>query len=98
MLFDEVSLSVKNGQSATVSKTDWIKLALLSLLNVIPIVGSIAYLVVLIVLAANHDVAPSVRNYVVAGFIVAGVALALGIVLAIATFAIAGGAAVSLHD
>lgn len=90
MLFNGYDLGFKNGESATVSVGDWVKFGLLGLLNLVPIVGSLALLVIYIMLAANKDTAPSLRNACIAGFILAGVAIALAAVLFVVAFGVLG--------
>lgn len=92
MIFNEVELAQKNGEGAVISVGDWIKYALLNLLNVIPIIGSIALLVIFILMAVKDDTAKSMRNAIIAGFILAGICLALSILLFI--FAAAVGIAI----
>lgn len=90
MLFNGYDLAFKNGESATVSVGDWVKFGLLGLLNLVPIVGSLALLVIYVMLAVNRDTAPSMRNACIAGFILAGVAIALMTVLFVVAFGVLG--------
>ena len=73
MLFNNASLSWRNGDSATVSVGDWLLLDVIGFLNLIPIVGTVACLVLYIVIAANRETAPSVQNRIIVSLIWLGV-------------------------
>ena len=93
-LFNENKLSRKNGQSATVKIGDWMKADCFGFLNLIPIFGSIAYIVILFYLAFSSKTAKSMKNRYIASLIWAAIALVVSIVLAIAL----GAALVSLFS
>ena len=80
-------LSEKNGVSGTVKIIDWLKVDLLSLLNFIPIIGSIACFTVLIWLAVRKNTVPSIKNRLILNFIETGVILVVYIVLFVIIFA-----------
>lgn len=61
-MFKNVELAQRNGQSATITIGNWFLYDLIGLLNVIPIVGSIASLVIYIMIAVSKQTAPSMRN------------------------------------
>ncbi len=63
-MFDETKLAPTNGTSATITIKDWILLDLLYLLNIIPIVGSIAYIIILLVIGFGSTTATSLKNRV----------------------------------
>lgn len=73
MILNNPDLSYKNGDSATVSIGDWLLLDAIGLLNVIPIVGTVACLVLYIIIAANRETAPSVQNRIIVSLIWLGV-------------------------
>ena len=76
-MFNETEMAAQNGLSATMTIKDWIKYSLLSLLSLIPFVGSITYLVIYIVLICSQDTNKSLRNYMLANLIISCVALVL---------------------
>ena len=73
MILNNPDLSYKNGDSATVSVGDWLLLDVIGFLNLVPIVGTVACLVLYIVIAANRDTAPSVQNRIIVSLIWLGV-------------------------
>lgn len=81
--FSNFNLSSQNGDSATISIKNWIVLQLISLLSVIPIVGSVVVLVLYIILAFRNDVAPSLANYLKAMLIISAVVLAITVVICV---------------
>ena len=81
MIFNNEDLSYKNGDSATVGIVDWILFDAIGLLNVVPIAGPIAAIVMYVLIAANYDGAPSVQNRIIVNFIWLGVWLLVGAVL-----------------
>jgi len=91
-MFDEQRLAPQNGVSATVTIKDWILLDLLALLNIIPILGSIAYIIIILVIAFSSNTAKSMRNRVLANLIWA----AIGIVVSIVVTVVFGSAIMSL--
>ena len=62
--FNENSYCQKNGYSAEIKTTDWLKLFALNLLSIIPFFGTIALFVIWLILAFNDNVAKSMQNYV----------------------------------
>lgn len=83
-MFKNIELAQRNGQSATISKGNWFLYDCISFLNIIPIVGSIAALIIYIVIAASAQTAPSLRNRCIVDLIWAVVALVvIGIVIAV---------------
>lgn len=82
-MFNEFEMANKNGSSATMKISDWIEYSLLSLLTLIPFVGSIAYLVIYIMLICNEKTNRSLKNYMIANLIISGIVLALFIMLII---------------
>ena len=93
-MFKEKDLAEKNGVSAYVRLSDWLKLDCISFLNFIPFVGSIASIVIYLVLAFSTDVSASVKSRIKANLIWSGIALVLSIVFLIIGF----GATVFLMD
>ena len=87
--FSNRNLSWKNGQSATVKIIDYFKLKLLSLFLLIPVVGSILYIVILYVIGFREGTAPSVANYIKFQLIVSIIVLAL-FIIAIILLIVAG--------
>lgn len=74
-MFDQSQLAMKNGSSATVSIKDWLLLDCLMFLNLIPIVGSIAVIVIYCVIGFGNTAAPSMRARILASLIWAAIAL-----------------------
>ena len=87
MIFNNENLSYKNGDSATVSVTDWILFDAIGLLNLVPIAGPIAAIILYVLIAANYDSAPSVQNRIIVNFIWLGVWLLAGGVLGLLVWA-----------
>lgn len=75
--FKEDELKEKNGLSAHVSLKDWLKLDCLSFLIFIPVIGSILYLVIYILLAFKSDVSTSIKTRIKANLIWSGVVLVI---------------------
>lgn len=69
MFFNDEKLAFKNGDSSTLSVGDWFLFSLLGLLNLVPIAGTIAYVVLLVVIAVNKETAPTLKNFIVVLFI-----------------------------
>lgn len=74
-MFDNTKLAQSNGTSATIRIIDWFKLSLLSLIAVIPIIGTIVYLVLILKIAFGGNTAPSIKNYVLFQLIVSVIVL-----------------------
>lgn len=68
-MFDETKLAAENGTSATVSVKHWLLLDCIQFLNIIPIIGTIAALVILLVIAFGGKSAISVKNRIIADLI-----------------------------
>lgn len=73
MIMNNPDLSYKNGDSATVGIGDWLLLDAIGFLNLIPIVGTVACLVLYIIIAASRETAPSVQNRIIVSLIWLGV-------------------------
>ena len=82
-MFKEKELAEKNGMTAYVRLLDWIKLDCISFLNLIPFIGSIAAIVIYLILAFSSDVSESVKSRIKANLIWSGIALVLSIILLI---------------
>ena len=82
-MFKEEDMMISNGVSATMTIKDWIKYSLLSLLSLVPFVGSITYLIICLMLICSKETNKSLRNYMLANLIISGIALVLCIVLII---------------
>jgi len=87
-MFDEQRLAPQNGVSATVSIKDWIILDCIGFLNLIPILGNIAYIIIILVIAFGGSTAISLKNRVLATLIW----VAIGIVISIVVTIFFGGA------
>lgn len=74
-MFDNTKLAQSNGTSATIRIIDWFKLSLLSLIAVIPVIGTIVYLVLILKIAFGGNTAPSIKNYVLFQLIVSAIVL-----------------------
>lgn len=68
-MFDETKLAAENGTSSTIKIKDWLLLDCIGLLNIIPILGSIAALVLYLIIAFSSGTSPSMKNRVLASFI-----------------------------
>ena len=64
-MFRQDEIAQENGQSATVGIKQWLVLDLVSLLNIIPIIGSIAALIIYIIIAVRNDTAPSMKSRII---------------------------------
>jgi len=80
-MFRQDEIAQENGQSATIGIKQWLVLDLVSLLNIIPIVGSIAALIIYIVIAVRNDTAPSMKSRIIMSLIWAGIFIVLGLIL-----------------
>lgn len=87
-LFSENKLKRLNGVSAKVTLGDWMKSDCLSLLNLIPIFGSIAAIVIFFILAFSSKTAESLKTRYQANLIWAGIVLALYIVVIVILIAL----------
>ncbi|MEG2933279.1 MAG: hypothetical protein RR842_06830 [Gordonibacter sp.] len=68
-MFDETQLAPKNGTSATITIKEWLLLDCVSLLNIIPILGSIACIVIYAIIAFGSSTAISMKNRVLASLV-----------------------------
>jgi len=82
-MFDERKLAPINGYSATVGIKDWLLLDLLSLLNLIPIIGSIIYIILILVIGFGSTTALSLKNRILATLIWMAIWIVLGILIGI---------------
>ncbi|MBE5934131.1 MAG: hypothetical protein E7263_12020 [Lachnospiraceae bacterium] len=73
----------KNGGSATVIVKDWMKLDCVMLLSIIPIIGTIAAIIIYIVLAFHQNTAASIKSRIQANFIWLVIFLIISIIVAI---------------
>ncbi len=80
-LFSENKMSRLNGRSATMKITDWLKYDCLSLLCLIPIFGSIAYLVIYIVLLCSDKTNKCLKSRMLASLIWTGIAVAIWVIV-----------------
>lgn len=92
-MFDETKLAQYNRTSATISMKDWILLDLLGLLNIIPIAGTIAYIVIILVIAFSSSTAISLKNRVLVNLLW----LALQIVASLIFLFVFGGLALIMN-
>ena len=79
-MFKEKEMAEKNGFSASVRLSDWIKLDCIGFLHLIPLVGSIAVIVIYVVLAFSDDVSESVKSRIKANLIWSVVSVVLCII------------------
>ncbi|MCL1796726.1 MAG: hypothetical protein FWG24_00130 [Eggerthellaceae bacterium] len=88
-MFNESKLAPTNGSSATISIKDWLLLDLLLLLNIIPIIGSIACLVIYLIIGFGKETAPSMKNRVIMTLIWCAISIVLSLLgLALGGFAL----------
>jgi hypothetical protein len=71
----------------TVSIGKWIGVHALSLLNIVPLIGTIGYVVALCVIAFGGSAKPSLRNYAKSLLIIMAVALIISVSLGVAFWA-----------
>lgn len=81
MIFDEAQIAEENGSSATVSLKQWLLLDCVMFLNIIPVIGSVAALVIYLILAFGNRAAPSIRYRIMASLIWCVIAFVLVIIL-----------------
>lgn len=91
-MFNNAKLSEKNGTSATVSIWDWILLDLLSIINIVPIIGTIVWLIIYAVIAFGSKTSPSMKNRILANLAWFVIGL---IIFLVYLFALGGMAALS---
>ena len=85
-LFSENKLLRKNGMAARVTLKDWLKFDCLSFLSFIPIVGTLAYLVIYFIIAFSGKTSESLKTRAQATLIWSLVAIVIYIVLIILLF------------
>ena len=88
-LFSENKSLRKNGMSARVTLGDWLRLDCLSFLCLIPVLGTIAYLVIYFIIAFSGKTAASIKTRVQANLIWSAIVLAVYIVLIVILFTVA---------
>ena len=89
--FSENKLIRKNGMAARVTLKDWLKFDCLSLISFIPIVGTIAYLVIYFIIAFSSKTSASLKTRAQATLIWSLVALVIYILILILVFVFARG-------
>ena len=80
-MFKNDELKRKSGLSGTIGVGTWMAVDAIALLSVIPVVGSIAALVIYIYLLAAKATAPSIKNRIAADLIWVLIALVLFLVV-----------------
>ena len=95
-MFNNHDLSAKHGQSATMGAGTWMAFDCLALLNIIPVIGTIACIIIYIVLLVSSKTAPSLKNRIIANLIWIAIAIVASIALALSgVLAFLGQAAIS---
>lgn len=79
-MFDESKLAPQNGVSATVTIKDWLLLDCISLLNIIPILGSIVALILYLIIAFSSGTSVSMKNRVLASLLWFVIWIAVGLI------------------
>lgn len=79
--FADDNLTFQAGTSATITMKTWFFLRLLSLFNLIPLVGTIVWLVIYIWIGFRAETAPSIQNYIKLQVIFTAVWMVLSIIL-----------------
>ena len=82
-MFDEQRLASNNGNSATVSIKDWLLLDCLGFINLIPIIGTIAYIIIILVIAFGSSTTISLKNRILATMVWVIIGIVLSIILTI---------------
>ena len=83
-MFKDNELTMTNGTSSTISIGTWMKLDAIKLLGFIPIVGSLATLIIYCVILFGSETAPSIKNRMFATLIWMAIGLVVfGIMIAI---------------
>lgn len=81
--FADDNLTFQDGASATISMKTWLFLHLLGLFNLIPIVGTIVWLIIYICIGFRADTAPSIQNFIKLQVIFSVIGIVLAIILTI---------------
>lgn len=68
-MFNQDKIAEANGASATVGLKQWLLMDCIMFLNIIPIIGSIAALVIYLVIAFGSNTAPSMKYRIIASLI-----------------------------
>jgi len=68
-MFDETKLAAQNGVSSTVSIKDWLLLDCIAFLNLIPVLGSIAAIIIYLIIAFGSSTSLSMKNRVLASIV-----------------------------
>lgn len=74
----------KNGGSATMIVKDWMKLDCVMLLSVVPIIGTIAAIIIYVVLGFHRDTATSIKSRIQANLVWLLIFLIISLIIAIA--------------
>lgn len=81
MMWNDISLCKKYGESATVTATDLLAVLALTFLNLLPIIGPILYLVLSVRIADCESTAPSIRSCIQAILVFHFSFVAVGLIL-----------------
>jgi hypothetical protein len=95
-MFNNTDLSARRGQSATMGVGTWMAFDCISLLHLIPILGTIAVLIIYLIILFGSQTAPSLRNRIVANLI--WVAIAIGVYIAVIVLLLATGSFALITD
>ena len=93
-LFNENRMARKNGLSATIGLGDWLKADCIMFLNLIPCFGSLAAIIIYLVLAFSSNTAKSLKTRYQADLIWSAIVLAIYVILIVVMIALG----VSLAD
>lgn len=91
--FSNDYLSEKNGESATISLKNWFALWAISLVNLIPVVGLIVFIILYLKLGLKPTTAPSIRNYIKLCLIFTGIIAVVSVVYSAVFLLVFAGAA-----
>ncbi len=86
-MFKDDELSMTNGTSSTVSIGTWMKFDAIKFLGLIPIVGSLAAIIIYCVILFGSETAPSIKNRMIASLIWMAIGLVI-VGLAIVIFGV----------
>lgn len=79
----EDTLWNKNGGSASVIVKDWLKLDCVMLLSIVPIIGTIAAIVIYIILAFHQSTAVSIKSRIQANLVWMLISLIISLIAAL---------------
>ena len=85
--FSNFYLSDYDGTSATITIRTWIFYHLLSLLNLLPVIGFLIWLGLYLYLGFSYETAPSLANYIKSQLIITGAILGATLVILLSIFA-----------